>query len=33
VANIAVDRLRFFRGKLRYNATVEIWFVPRLSRS
>lgn len=32
-AKIAIDRIRFFRGATLYNSTVEIWLVPRRSRS
>lgn len=32
-SNIDPTRIRFFRGKLRDNATVEIWFVPRRARA
>lgn len=32
-ANILLERLRFFRGETTYYSTVEIWLVPRRSRS
>lgn len=32
-SNIDPVRIRFFRGKLHYNATVEIWFVPGRARA
>jgi hypothetical protein len=32
-ANISTNRLKFFRGKTRYNSTVEIWLVPGRMRA